>query len=660
MRCVYSNVARENDGDTINDATVTVYLAGTSTLANIYTTFSGATPTNSVTTNSSGEFTFYVDRFDYDSDQKFKYTVVKTGQRTKTYDNIDIDRIVISTYAGDKTLTTNLTIPKGVIYSGTITVTTGTVTAGLYQVFSGTVTGLKESRPEWWGTGATAIQSALDSLSSGGICNLGIGTYTFANITINNANTVLQGSGWGTVLTSTNSPIVGTPSIIWVKANNVTLKDFKVTWATLPTALLIDGDAVTENHVIAVGWERILAGQTYIENTVIDNVYTLGAKTHAISLGRSGKTTIKNCRIENYYGTGIIGYYSSHLKVLHNEIMDGNDDGIYVHAAGPVSLPTVGDGPDNYCYNVHIEGNTIKNAGAKGIGVGGVQGFTITGNTIDRTYAHAIEAQYLTLGYENAREGVISNNVIRYPFQNFGAGATHATSWLDTVAGSVGIIEVRSYGTLVVSNNVIYDDYLTYTTPPTTGSWYGLNLTAEHLTVNGNSIMTDAPTATYIGDSTVGAPVVKKLSFSGNTISISANNGWTGLYMFGVEKGTIAGNTFDCGGEAVPDPGFGKFLVTSSCVDVLVTGNSVFNVTGDEWSDTSSTGVRLNNNLGLTEPTSTTAGFQDDTHVINTVGKYLGKIALCSSTGVMLYAAGPLATDHWYTLAGVDTYTPTH
>jgi hypothetical protein len=206
MRCVYSNVARENDGDIINDATITVYLAGSSTLASIYTTFAGTTATNSVTTNSSGEFTFYVDRFDYDTDQRFKYTVAKTGHTTKTYDNVDIDRVVITTYAGDKTLATHITVPKGVIYSGTITVTTGTVTtgtvtAGLYQIFSGTVTGLKEARPEWWGTDADAINAAINAVD-GGVVQLSKGTYTATStINLNKNGTWLRGdSRYGTII----------------------------------------------------------------------------------------------------------------------------------------------------------------------------------------------------------------------------------------------------------------------------------------------------------------------------------------------------------------------------------------------------------------------------------------------------------------------------
>jgi hypothetical protein len=182
MRCVYSNVARDDEGDTINDATITVYLAGTTTLATIYTTFAStsAVASSKVTTNSNGEFTFYVDRFDYDSDQKFKYTVVKTGFDTRTYDNVDIDRIIISTYtiSADKTVSTHIGVPKGVLYSVASgkTLTIPNIVAGNYPIFSGlgTVAGLKKSRPEWFGaspsasaaTNVLAFQDAIDSLAS--------------------------------------------------------------------------------------------------------------------------------------------------------------------------------------------------------------------------------------------------------------------------------------------------------------------------------------------------------------------------------------------------------------------------------------------------------------------------------------------------------------
>lgn len=76
----------------VSSATVTVYLAGTSTLATCYanTTTSTALTGSQTTTNSYGYFEFYVDGKDYKLSQKFKIVITKTGYPDVTYDNLSI------------------------------------------------------------------------------------------------------------------------------------------------------------------------------------------------------------------------------------------------------------------------------------------------------------------------------------------------------------------------------------------------------------------------------------------------------------------------------------------------------------------------------------------------------------------------------------------
>ena len=89
-RYIYQDVVRDGDGNVISSATVTVYLAGTTTLASVYTASSGGTAVNSVTTDSSGGYEFYVDGSDYNTDQKFKIVISKSGYNSQTYDDINI------------------------------------------------------------------------------------------------------------------------------------------------------------------------------------------------------------------------------------------------------------------------------------------------------------------------------------------------------------------------------------------------------------------------------------------------------------------------------------------------------------------------------------------------------------------------------------------
>lgn len=72
----------------------------------------------------------------------------------------------------------------------------------------------------------------------------------------------------------------------------------------------------------------------------------------------------------------------------------------------------------------------------------------------------------------------------------------------------------------------------------------------------------------------------------------------------------------------------------------------------------SNTWQELGRKLGTLAKNATTAQFIDQTAVINTLNKFVGRVAFNSDTNLLLTAGGPLATDHWFSAAGVDTHTP--
>lgn len=76
----------------VSGATVTVYLAGTSTLATCYanTTTGTALTGSQTTTTASGYFEFFIDSKDYTNTQKFKIVITKTGYPDVTYDYLNI------------------------------------------------------------------------------------------------------------------------------------------------------------------------------------------------------------------------------------------------------------------------------------------------------------------------------------------------------------------------------------------------------------------------------------------------------------------------------------------------------------------------------------------------------------------------------------------
>ena len=89
-RAVKQGVFRDGNGavvTTSRNGTVAVFLAGTTTSANIYTASTGGTAVHSVNTDASGRFKFYVDSVDYTVLQLFDIVLSGTGVNAQTYAN---------------------------------------------------------------------------------------------------------------------------------------------------------------------------------------------------------------------------------------------------------------------------------------------------------------------------------------------------------------------------------------------------------------------------------------------------------------------------------------------------------------------------------------------------------------------------------------------
>ena len=91
MRQIFNGVSKDQNGRVIQSANISVYLAGTTTSANIYATETSASPLVSITSSSTdGSFSFWVSSSDYISSQRFKIIVSKSGYTSLTFDNITI------------------------------------------------------------------------------------------------------------------------------------------------------------------------------------------------------------------------------------------------------------------------------------------------------------------------------------------------------------------------------------------------------------------------------------------------------------------------------------------------------------------------------------------------------------------------------------------
>lgn len=211
MRYPFQGTTKDGNGRIIQSATVTVYLAGVATLASVYAAATGGAAVNSVTADTAGNFTFWVDDINYHYTQRFDVVISSPNHITKTYSSIEIpgrspfiDAERYSTFtaavaaAANKTLRfsssitldANITIPAtvslepinpGILVANgkTLTINAPVVGNPMHQWLSGFAAGdvtfgagnINHCTTVWWGfaesasaaINAAALQGALDS-----------------------------------------------------------------------------------------------------------------------------------------------------------------------------------------------------------------------------------------------------------------------------------------------------------------------------------------------------------------------------------------------------------------------------------------------------------------------------------------------------------------
>ena len=266
MRHCYQGTFKDQNGAVVgssttsdgNPGTVTVYLAGITTLASVYTAATGGVAVNSVTTDAYGYFYFWVEATDYTYGQLFKIVLTHPDFTTRTYDNIDVilskyestdmryygtDGIVAAldytasegggrlwVIGDDYAVDDNLTIPSTVeldfsegatfaIASGKVLTLQGPVNAGRYRIFSGTGTVsfsyVRTVYPEWWGIDGSSdeveFQAANDSLPAAGGTILFEKSYSFGTSTLilsDHVNLFGTGVGSSKIVSSMDENII--------------------------------------------------------------------------------------------------------------------------------------------------------------------------------------------------------------------------------------------------------------------------------------------------------------------------------------------------------------------------------------------------------------------------------------------------------------------
>lgn len=88
----YFGTYQDGTGRRIEDGTITVYEAGTTTLATIYAAATGGSAISGsfVNSDTTGFFAFFIDIGDYGAGSKFKLVLTKNGYGNLTIDNVGI------------------------------------------------------------------------------------------------------------------------------------------------------------------------------------------------------------------------------------------------------------------------------------------------------------------------------------------------------------------------------------------------------------------------------------------------------------------------------------------------------------------------------------------------------------------------------------------
>jgi len=348
-RWKFQGTTKDQSGRILPSATISVYLAGTTTPASVYTSVTSTTAVNSVTSSSTdATYAFYTDSFDYDHDQAFKIIITKSNYTSVTYDNLPHGEVVLGTYtiSTAKTVTTYVKVPKGVVYtksgSGSLTFN-GPFEAGLYQVFSGFDAGdvtfglgaTNEVSPKWWGALGDGVaddsipfQSALDTYVT---VKVPQGPYLInciadgvSVIGSGNDRTILKSysaNGYALTLKYTSLyPAFASPGAFRE------IKDIKFIGDTYPGATTKGG--IDFYDEFSSGW---LIHQNYF--------------FHCNKGINKGSGSIRNRIINNYFSVGNYGYYASVSALAHIgcDLIEGNEfngqalTGIYLDNTGTSS-----------------------------------------------------------------------------------------------------------------------------------------------------------------------------------------------------------------------------------------------------------------------------------------------------------------------------------
>jgi parallel beta-helix repeat protein len=575
MRYNFKSVARDGAGNIVPSATVSVYLAGTTTAASVYAAYTGGTAVNSVTSGTDGVYEFYVDDTDYAVGQRFKIYISKTGYSSITHDYMTIFDINAAFVCNAVSITSSCTASSlgyselNVLVDGLFTIATGQTftidvpfTAGLYQVFNcvgtGAVAGLKEANVLWFGAvgdGVTesrdAIQAAVNSLVEGG--NLIIppavsyykvtATQLSEAITISTAiNVKLDGELRATAHTLQVNP----PWIMNITADGTTVRGTGSFKGDGGFVLTNDGVNDNEPGLLLINADNVtVSGITFVDPQEI-----------GILLKNANKALINNCTFTGgpdlADAVDTVYFYISMINGGNNITISNNR--FTMDSAGGSARQAIYTGGSSRLYGLQITGNQFYNIHEHAIYSIMADNSLAANNTI--IYTQDEDDQLGCAIAWGGSENVVDSNTITGALRG---GIDARTSYRSIFSNNtlnnisyVGISINDNYKvTAGLNNNLIINNYLKAST--TSANVY-----------SGIRILNSKSSIDYVGNIIRGNTIVgfggsvahllaieirslsdgfyhKNYDISGNIITASTFNG---IYLSGATNITIKNNLF--------------------------------------------------------------------------------------------------------------------
>jgi parallel beta-helix repeat protein len=282
MRHIYQSTFKDQNGAVVgssttsdsNPGTVTVYLAGTDTLASVYVAAVGGTAVNSVSTDAYGYFFFWVDDATYPYGQMFKIVLTHPDFISRTYDNIYVINVSAS---------------------------------NIDEIFGAVGDGITDD--------TVAIQAALDA-SAGNYLYLPTGSYKIsANLNVNVNGITFYGPG---TLVATSTITGG--MVLCLNGDNINIRDISIDGGLVPTGT----------------WVRGIGASGSCNNVLIENVRVFDTSFSGIDFTDNEdvydhtRVKIINCNISNSGWVGINVCGVNDLEVSGNTISRTGYDAVAV------------------------------------------------------------------------------------------------------------------------------------------------------------------------------------------------------------------------------------------------------------------------------------------------------------------------------------------